>query len=206
MLKNKKIIFLIICIISIISIVSIFFIVFKNNTSKNLKIGKNSSSQEIVNNILNINSYQTIIEVEINSNKNKNKYIIRQEYNGMEENMQEVIEPSNIAGVKITKKGKELKIENSNLNLTSIFQNYEYISENELDLIDFIKDYKNDSTAEWKEENEKIVMNTSSEGNLKRHKTLYINKENGMPEKMEIQDNSKNIVVYILYKEVTVNS
>ena len=205
-MKKKNLLVLSISIIIIIFMVSIFFIVFKNNTSKNLKIGKNSSSQEIVNNILNINSYQTIIEVEINSNKNKNKYIIRQEYNGMEENMQEVIEPSNIAGVKITKKGKELKIENSNLNLTSIFQNYEYISENELDLIDFIKDYKNDSTAEWKEENEKIVMNTSSEGNLKRHKTLYINKENGMPEKMEIQDNSKNIVVYILYKEVTVNS
>lgn len=205
-MKNKKIIFLIICIVSIISIISIFFIVLKNNTSKKLKIGKNSTSQEIVDYILNINSYKTTIEVEINSNKNQNKYIIKQEYNGMEDNMQEIIEPSNIAGVKIIKKDKELKIENSNLNLTSIFQYYEYISESELDLIDFIEDYKNDSEAEWKEENGKIIMNTSIEERLKTHKTLYINKENGMPEKMEIMDNSKNTAVYILYKEVTVNS
>ena len=206
MVKNKKIIFLIICIIIIISIISIFFIVFKNYMSKNLKIGKNSSSQEIVDYILNINSYQTTVEVEIKSNKNENKYIIKQTYNGNEDNIQEVIEPSNIAGVKITKKGKELKIQNSNLNLTSMFQNYEYISESELDLIDFIEDYKNGSESEWKEENGRIVMHTSGEENLKRHKTLYINKEKGMPEKMEIQDNSKNIAVYILYKEVNVNS
>lgn len=206
MVKNKKMVFVIIGIISFIAIISIFFIILKNNMSKNLKIGKNSSSQEIVNYILNINSYQTTIEVEINSNKNQNKYIIKQTYNGMEDNMQEIIEPSNIAGVKIIKKGKELKIENSNLNLTSIFQNYEYISESELDLSDFIEDYKNDSGAEWKEENGKIIMKTSTEERLKRHKTLYINKENGMPEKMEIQDNSKNKAVYILYKEVTVNS
>ena len=205
-MKNKNVVVLIISIIIIISIISIFFIVFKNNASKKLKIGKNSSSQEIVNYILNINSYKTTIEVEINSNKNQNKYIIKQTYNGMEDNMQEIIEPSNIAGVKIIKKGKELKIENSNLNLTSIFQNYEYISESELDLIDFIEDYKNNSSAEWKEEDEKIIMNTSTEERLKRYKTLYINKESGIPEKMEIQDNSKNKAVYILYKEVTVNS
>ena len=49
-------------------------------------------------------------------------------------------------------------------------------------------------------------MNTSTEERLKRYKTLYINKESGIPEKMEIQDNSKNKAVYILYKEVTVNS
>lgn len=205
-MKNKKVIILIICIVSIISIISIFFICLKNNMSKNLKIGKNSSSQEIVNYILNISSYQTTIEVEVKSNKNQNKYIIKQNYNGTEDNMQEVLEPSNIAGVKIIKKGKELKIENSNLNLTSIFQNYEYISENEIDLIDFIEDYKKDSGAEWKEENGKVIMTTSSEERLKGHKTLYINKENGMPEKMEIQDNSKKIAVYILYKEVSVNS
>lgn len=205
-MKNKKIIFLIICIVSIISIISIFFIVFKNNTSKNLKVGKNSSSQEIVNYILNVSSYQTTIEVEINSNKNKNKYIIKQIYNGMEDNMQEVLEPSNIAGVKIIKNGKELKIENSSLNLTSIFQDYEYISDNGLDLIAFIEDYKKDVEAEWEEKDGKVIMNTSSGEKVKRHKALYINKENGMPEKMEIQDNGKNIVVYILYKEVTVNS
>ena len=206
MVKNKKIIFLIICIASIIFIISIFFIVLKNNMSKNLKIGKNSSSQEVVNYILNISSYQTTIEVEINSNKNQNKYIIKQVYNGVEDDMQEIIEPSNIAGVKIIKKGKELKIENSSINLTSIFQDYEYVSDNALDLNAFIEDYKKDADAEWKEKDGKVIMNTTSGEKVKRHKTLYINKEDGIPEKMEIRDNSKNIVVYILYKEVSVNS
>lgn len=204
-MKNKKNIFLIACIVIIISII-IFLIVFKNNTSKNSKIGKNSSSQEIVNYILNISTYQTTIEVEITSNKNRNKYIIKQNYNGIEDNMQEIIEPSNIAGVKIIKKDKELKIENSKLNLTSIFQEYEYISDNGLDLSTFIKDYKEDSEAEWKEKDGTIIMNTSSGEKVKKYKTLYINKENGMPEKMEIRDNNKNTVVYILYNEVSVNS
>lgn len=204
-MKNKKNIFLIACIVIIISII-IFIIVFKNNTSKNSKIGKNSSSQEIVNYILNISTYQTTIEVEITSNKNRNKYIIKQNYNGIEDNMQEIIEPSNIAGVKIIKKDKELKIENSKLNLTSIFQDYEYISDNGLDLSAFIKDYKEDSEAEWEEKDGTIIMNTSSGEKVKKYKTLYINKENGMPEKMEIRDNNKNTVVYILYNEVSVNS
>lgn len=180
--------------------------IFKSNTSKKLKIGNNTSSQEIVNYVLNISSYQTKIEVEINSNKNQNKYIIKQTYNGIEDNMQEVLEPSNIAGVKIIKNGQELKVENTKLNLTSIFENYQYMSDNALDLSSFIEDYKKDSNAEWKEENEKIIMKTSSGEKLKKYKTLYINKENGLPEKMEIQDDSKKIAVYILYNEVNVNS
>ena len=203
MVKNKKIVILI---IFIILIIGIFFMIFKSNTSKKLKIGNNTSSQEIVNYVLNISSYQTKIEVEINSNKNQNKYIIKQTYNGIEDNMQEVLEPSNIAGVKIIKNGQELKVENTKLNLTSIFENYQYMSDNALDLSSFIEDYKKDSNAEWKEENEKIIMKTSSGEKLKKYKTLYINKENGLPEKMEIQDDSKKIAVYILYNEVNVNS
>ena len=47
--------------------------------------------------------------------------------------------------------------------------------------------------------NDKIIMKTST-------KTLYINKENGLPEKMKVQDNDKKTAVYILYSEVNVNS
>ena len=95
-MKNKKIIFLIICIVSIISIISIFFIVLKNNTSKKLKIGKNSTSQEIVDYVLDNSSYEAEIDVEIRSNKNSNRYKIKQTYINNENNTQEVIEPSNI--------------------------------------------------------------------------------------------------------------
>ena len=195
-MKNKRIVFLIILII----LIAIgLFIFFRNNGTKNLKIGNNTSSQEIVDYILNINSYEAVIEVDVKSNKNENKYKIKQIYNGNDNNSQEVLEPSNIAGVKLIKEGNNLKLENSNLNLTNILQNYEYISDNVLDLSSFIEDYKNNSNSKWEEKNDKILMKTSN-------RTLYINRENGLPEKMEISDNGKKTAIYILYNEVNVNS
>ena len=128
-----------------------------------------------------------------------NKYKIKQIYNGNDNNSQEVLEPSNIAGVKLIKEGNNLKLENSNLNLTNILQNYEYISDNVLDLSSFIDNYKNDSNAKWEEKDDKILLKTSN-------RTLYINRENGLPEKMEILDNGKKTAIYILYNEVNVNS
>lgn len=203
-LKNKKIL---ICLFVVIALfIIIFSIVLKNNVAKKSKIGNNSTSQEVLNYILNIRSYEVTIEVTVKSNKNENKYIIKQIYNGPEDNMQEVLEPSNIAGVKIIKNGNSLKLENSNLNLVSMFENYEYISENSLDLSSFIEEYKTDEKAMMKEKDNKVIMQTSSGNKLKKHKTLYINKETGMPERMEIQDDNKNIAVYILYNEVKVNS
>ena len=203
-MKNKKII---IVLVLVVLIFLILFLLFRNSMSKNLKIGNNSTSQEIVNSILNINSYETKIEVEVKSNKNSNKYIIKQKYNGIEENSQEIIEPNNISGVKIVKEGKNLRLENSNLNLTSIFEDYQYISDNSLDLCSFIEDYKNNEKAQWKEIDNNIIMETSkTENKSDKHKILYIDNKSGKPLKMEIKDNNKNIAVYILYKEVIVNS
>ena len=197
--NNKGINKIIIMILIIILVLIILFFFLKNNTSKNFKIGNNTNSQEIVDYILNINSYEAIIEVNVKSNKSENKYKLKQMYKGKEENFQEVLEPENIAGVRLIKEGNNLKLENSKLNLTSILQNYEYISENALDLSSFIEDYKSDNNSNCEKENNKVLMKTSN-------KTLYINKENGKPEKMEIYDNNKKIAVYILYTEVNVNS
>ena len=194
---NSKKIFILLFIIILIAIG--LFIFFNNKGTKNFKIGNNTSSQEIVDYILNINSYEAVIEVDVKSNKNENKYKIKQIYNGNDNNSQEVLEPSNIAGVKLIKEGNNLKLENSNLNLTNILQNYEYISDNVLDLSSFIDNYKNDSNAKWEEKDDKILLKTSN-------RTLYINRENGLPEKMEIMDNGKKKAIYILYNEVNVNS
>ena len=49
----------------------------------------------------------------------------------------------------------------------------------------------------------KIIMETNRKS---KQKILYIDAKSGNPEKMEIKDNNKNIAVYILYKEVSVNS
>ena len=196
-MKKKKIcVFLIFL---IIALVLIFYIFFNNNTAKNLKIGNNTTSQEIIESILNINSYEAEIEVKVESNKNQNIYVIKQNYNGKDNNKQEVLEPSNIAGVKIIKEGKKLTLENTNLKLSSIFENYEYISDNNLDLCTFIEDYKKNSESNYKENNEELIMKTSN-------KELYIDRKTGKPTKMEIVDTNKKIAVYIVYKEVIINS
>lgn len=197
--KNLIILFAIIVIIGLL----IFFIFFNTKTAKNLKIGNNSSSQEIVDSILNVSSYEAKIEVEVNSNKNKNQYIIKQQYTSPDTSIQEVLEPSNIAGVKIIRSGNQLKIENTNLSLSSIFENYEYVSDNILDLSCFIKDYKVDEKASWKEEENQIIMSTAQD---KKEKSLFIDKATGKPTKLEVKWTNKKTRVYILYNEVNINS
>ena len=199
--KCKKTIIIASCLLLILCI---FYICYFSMV-KNMKIGNNKSSQEMVDNILNMKTYEAIIEVEVNSNKNQNKYILRQKYNE-KESYQEVLEPSNIKGVKIIKQEGNLKLENSKLNLTSIFENYNCLSENNLDLDCFVNDYKNSNNSKYREENEKIIMETNSNNNSKINKVLYINRKTGKPEKLEIVDANKKNTVYILYKEVDVNS
>lgn len=180
----------------------IFFSFFHKNKAKNLKIGNNTSSQEIVDYILNISSYETTIEVEVESNKNNNRYILKQQFKNPDLSSQEVIEPNHIAGVKIIKNGNQLKIENTHLSLSTIFENYEYVSDNILDLSCFIQDYQSDEKANWKEENNQIVMMTKKE---KQEKRLWIDKTTGKPTKLEVKWTNKNSKVYILYNEVNIN-
>ena len=49
-------------------------IIFYKNTVKNSKSGNNKTSQEIVDYILNISSYEVQVTVNVTSNKNSNKY------------------------------------------------------------------------------------------------------------------------------------
>ena len=206
--KNKRKTIAIITIMLFIVIALIFFIKFNNNTAKISKIGNNSTSQEIVDYILNISSYESKINVEIKSNKNSNKYQINQIYIKEQKSVQEVIEPSNIKGVKIIKEGNNLKIENTNLSLTKIIENYNEITQNNLDLSTFIEDYKNNSNSKFIEENNQIIMETTSQSENKYHKyeKLYISKETGKPEKMEIKDTNQNVIIYIIYNEININN
>ena len=191
---NKKAKIIIICTIIFI----IIFVIF-NKISKN---GNNITSQGKEQDILNLKSYNTIAEVRIKSNKNENKYLIKQKYqkNENEEILeQEVLEPSNISGLKIVKKDNNLIVENSELKLKTVYENYEYISDNCLDLISFIKEVKNNKESNYNKEKEEIVLKVNN-------KTLYIDSKNNKPIKMEIKDANKNSVVYILYKEINLNS
>ena len=190
----------------IIFIISVGFIFYKNSI-KNLKIGNNKNSQEIVDYILNLSSYEAEVTVNITSNKNSNKYILKQKYQKDKEHIQEVIEPSNIAGVKIINDGKNLKIENSNLNLNEIIENYTNLENNNLDLSMFIDEYKNSNQSNYQEKDDKIIMKVKNdkENIYVKEKTLYIDKKTYKPVKLEIKDNKQKERIYILYNEVEIN-
>lgn len=195
-------------ILLIIIIVAVLITIFYKNSFKNSKIGNNKSSQEIVDYILNISEYETQITVNVTSNKNSNKYIIKQEYKNENKNIQEVIEPSNIAGIRIERDGTNLKIENSSLNLNTILENYNYLGDNCLDLSSFIEDYKQDEKARYEETDTEIIMKASSnlENIYIQEKSLHIDKKTYKPTQMEIKDNKPKTTIYILYNEVKVNS
>lgn len=193
MKNNKKILIIFMIIIFIIIFTFFYFYMAKKN-----KFGNNINSQEMVTNILNLTSYEATIEVDVKSNKNTNKYIIKQKYKSPNYVEQEVLEPTNIKGVKIINKDNQLSIENTQLNLKTIYENYSYLSENDMDLISFINEYKEQNSNNCQEEKDTIIMKT-------KNKVLYIDKKSGKPLKMQIEDANKNIAVYILYREVNVN-
>ena len=201
-MKNKKIILFI-----FIILVILFAIIIGKKMIKKTKSGNNISSQEIVDKILNINSYIAKIKVQINSNKNKNIYILRQEYNTENGFVQEVIEPSNIAGVKIIRKDNVLTIENTELDLKTIFENYNGLENNNLDLINFINEYKENDKSFFEEKNNEIIFKTSSEKDniYQKNKVLYIDKNNIIPTKLIVQDYNQNSTIIIEYNEIELN-
>ena len=199
---NKKIFYILIILI----IILLGIIIYKNVIKKS-KNGNNMSSQEIVDYILNRRTYTAKVSVQVNSNKNTNKYILNQKFNSENESIQEVIEPSNIAGVKIIKKDGNLKIENTTLNLSKIFENYKGLGENCLDLNTFIDDYKKNEKSNFEENDKEIIMKTKSSNRNKytEIKILYINKESKLPTKLIIEDNNQNTTINIQYNEIEFN-
>lgn len=201
-LKLKKFLFIIIVIAILLTI---FLIFFSKKSYENMNIGNNNLNktlEEVEDYILNIKSYTATIEVTVNSNKNSNKYLIKQSH--QEENdEQEVIEPGNISGVKITYKDSSLKVENSKLNLEKIYNNYPYIESNILWLNSFIEEYKNSTQKGISEKNEKIIMHIRRKNDKKTAiEELILDKKTLKPTELSIMDNNKNTIVYILYNEI----
>ena len=174
--------------------------------TKNKKSVNNMNSQEIVDYILNINSYKANATVQINSNKNSNKYILKQEYN-QNESIEEILEPSNIKGIKIINKEGNLIVENSNLNLSTIFENYQILEENYLDLSTFINECNESNNYKYEEENDSLIIKLKSNKDNKyiKNKILYINKSKAIPTKLVIEDDNKKIQVNIEYNEIELN-
>lgn len=205
--KKKLIIILGILDVLVTSVIIYFFI--KNNY-KNLKSGNNMSNKnlkEIEEYILSIRSYNAKIEVEIQSNKNKNKYVLEQKYAEPNVQKQIVLEPSNIEGLETIFDGNNLKINNTKLNLSTIYENYSDVTSNFLWLNTFTEEYKKmieTGKQNIIEQNGIIIMEIKDADEL--NKKLYIDRKTGKPIKMQIKNVSKNTTVYILYNEIEINS
>ena len=157
--------------------------------------------------ILSIRSYNAKIEVEIQSNKNKNKYVLEQKYAEPNVQKQIVLEPSNIEGLETIFDGNNLKINNTKLNLSTIYENYSDVTSNFLWLNTFTEEYKKmieTGKQNIIEQNGIIIMEIKDADEL--NKKLYIDRKTGKPIKMQIKNVSKNTTVYILYNEIEINS
>ena len=212
-MKNKKTILCTFVFIIILLIVLLCF--FIKNIYKNKNIGNNMSNknlEEIEEYILDISSYSATIEVTVESNKNTNKYVLKQVYKKDIMSKQTVLEPSNIEGLEILYEQNTLTINNTKLNLSTVYENYTNLVENYLWLDSFIQDYnleKENNNTSITEENETVIMETKTKnGNNKYvyYKQLYFDKETGMPIKLIVQDINQNNLIYISYNEVTINS
>ncbi len=139
----------------------------------------NKSEEDIIEYVLNINSYNAKLEIEVETNKNKNKYIVKQSLEKGNISKQEVLEPKNIAGIVTEFDGTNLKIINNELNLSTTFENYSYIVENKLWLNSFIEDYKKSNNSKvTTKENEIILEMRNEDGNKYNiYRKLYINKK-----------------------------
>lgn len=193
--------------ITFLILFAICIIIFFQFTYKLSNSGNNISKSDD-NNILNIKSYEAVLEVEVCSNKNTNKYLINQKY--FEPNIirQEILEPESIKGLITTFDGKNLTIENKALNIRKIYEDYSYIGGNSLSLNSFIEEYKKAKNPETEETEEETIIKIKLEDSLNKYemyKKLYINKKSNLPTKMEILDVNQNRTVYILYREIKIN-
>lgn len=117
------------------------------------------------------------------------------------------MEPETIAGTTIVQENDKLTLENTNLNLKKIYENYQYISNNNLGLEYFIEDFLASPDASAKQEDDTLILETTvkNESKYLEKKILYIDTKTKKPTKMEIIDHTQNTIVYILYNEININ-
>ena len=189
-------------IIFLVVLVFVFFIQIAYNLKKT---GNNisKSTDDLIEYILNISSYEATLEVTIQSNKTVNKYVLEQYFMQPDYSKQIVKEPQNIKNLETCYYEGNLTIKNTNLGLNKIYENYKYLNENVLWLNFFIENYKKEYHVE--ENNEDLIL-TSHLNQYGYKEKLYINKKTSLPTKIEILDNSNQSKIYIEYKEIKLNT
>ena len=185
----------------------IFYLIFNYKSLKNGNNNIRIKNEEDVNDyILNISNYEAKIEVIVKSNKNENKYIINQKC--MNNYSYQEMEYENNKKIIIEHKDNKVIIRNTSLKLEKIYESWEFLIENNLFLTTFVENFKETDEKEILVNENYYVVNLKlkkiSDKNV-AYKSLYINKNNGKIEKLEIYDINKNRTIYILYKEITIN-
>ncbi len=185
----------------------IFYLIFNYKSLKNGNNNIRIKNEEDVNDyILNISNYEAKIEVIVKSNKNENKYIINQKC--IDNYSYQEMEYENNKKIIIEHEDNKVIIRNTSLKLEKIYESWEFLIENNLFLTTFVENFKETDEKEILVNENYYVVNLKlkniSDKNV-AYKSLYINKNNGKIEKLEIYDINKNRTIYILYKEITIN-
>ena len=113
------------------------------------------------------------------------------------------MEPANIAGLETIYSDGTLKLNNTKLDLQTVYEEYKYVTYNNLWLNSFIEEYKKSNEKSIKEDDSNFIMTVNTEDNVK---SLYINKKTENPTKLLVQDKNQKNVIYILYNEIKINS
>lgn len=200
MKKSKIYIAITLSIISLIILTIIVF--FSRNNYKKSKIGNNNINKTSEIEKIIESEYEATIEVTVTSNKNTNKYKLKQVHTS-EKDEQEVLAPETIEGVKLIYQNNTLEIQNTKLNLSKIYSDYEYLEDNNLWLNSFAKQYKAAENKTIEEDEENIILHIESNDKNIKHKKLYIDKNIQKPTKLLLQDNNQINIIYILYTEIT---
>lgn len=177
-------------------ILLIVFLIFNYNTSN---FGNNISvknENKVVDYILNINEYEAEIEVTVESNKTTNVYNLKQSVTKDGSSL-EVLSKGKISGLKIDIKDKTLKIQNTELKLDKIYENYESLVDNTLFLDTFIKRFKESNSTTYMEDNFIIFE-------IPKFAKLYVDMRSSKPTKLEIKDNTKKTSICINYNSIEI--
>ena len=83
-----------------------------------------------------------------------------------------VVEPSNIEGLTILYENGKLTVNNTKLNLQTVYDNYEEITQNNLWLNSFIEEYKNNNNRSISEDSNYVIMTVNTANNYEKLETL----------------------------------
>ena len=173
----------------VIILLIIFAICYYNTSNFGNNISVNNENK-VVDYILNINDYEAEIEVTVESNKTTNIYELKQCVSGDSSSL-EVLSKGKIGGLKIEFKDKTLKVQNTELKLDKIYENYEPLVDNLL----FLNTFKESDSTTYMEGNF-IVFE------IPRVAKLYVDMKDSKPTKLEIKDNTKKTNICINYNSI----